>query len=110
MCNRAQELAVEKDHSRVVGSAEPQRALGDRVEYRLLVGGRARDRAEDRRDRGLSIERCLRLVEQADVLDGQRRLFRECLDETSLSRRERADLGTSEVDRSDRLSLTKKRD
>src|SRR5438034_2363961 len=110
MCDGPQQLSFEQDHSRVVGCTEAERALGDRVEDRLLVGRRARDRTQDGGERGLSIERRLRLVEEAHVLDGQRGLFREGLDEGCLAAREWPNLGATQIDRTYRDAVTKERD
>ena len=64
--------------------AQPQRALGDRVEHRLHVGRRARDHAQDLADRRLLLERFLGLVEQAHVFDRDRRLVGEGLQQRDL--------------------------
>ncbi len=54
-------------------------ALHDGVEYRLRVGDRSADHAQHLRRRRLLLERFLRLVEEAHVLERDHRLFGEGL-------------------------------
>ena len=81
---QAQRVAVGQVHRRHRRVAQPGRALGDRLEHRLHVGRRARDHAQDFADRRLLFERFLGLVEEADVLDRERRLVGEGLDQRDL--------------------------
>ena len=53
---------------------QPLAAVHDGVEYRLRVGDRAADHAQDLGSRRLPLERLLRLVEQSRVLDRDQRL------------------------------------
>src|SRR5439155_20650190 len=68
------------------------------------------DRSEDLARRGLLVERLLRLVEEADVLDRDRGLIGEGLHEIDLSLRERADRLAADDEATDRPSLTQQRD
>ena len=96
-------------HGRVVGVAESRGALGDRVEDGLDIRRRARDHTEDLGDGGLTLERLLRLVEQAHVLDRDRRLVGEARDELDLLRRERTDLVAAQRHHPDRLAVAQDR-
>jgi hypothetical protein len=53
--------------------------LHDRVKHRLHVSRRATDHTQDLARRRLSLERLLRLVEEADVLDGDNGLVEDKL-------------------------------
>jgi hypothetical protein len=64
--------------------AQVRGALGDDLQHRLDVGRRSRRDAQDLGDRGLLLERLLGLVEQAHVVDGDRGLAREGLDQRDL--------------------------
>ena len=72
----------------------------DRVQHGLHIGRRTGDHAEDLGDRGLLLQRLLRLVEQADVLDRDRRLAGEGLDQRDLVRGEHSRLAPEEEDAS----------
>ena len=64
--------------------AKPDGLFQDGFEHRLDVAGRARDNPQDLRGRGLPLERLLRLVEQAHVLDRDHRLGGEVLEQRDL--------------------------
>jgi len=93
----------------VVSGAETHRLLDHRGEHALEVERGAVDRVKDLADRGLPLERLVRLVEQTHVLDRDRRLVRERTQELDLVVAERPDLGATEEDRADRLSLAQQR-
>ena len=96
---------VDQVHRRDRRVAQARGALGDRVEHRLHVGRRARDHAQDLADRRLLVERVLRLVEEAHVVDRDRRLAREGLQQRDLVGRERPLLAAPEQDRTRRRRL-----
>ena len=73
--------------------------LGDDVEYRLYVGGRAADHAQDLACRGLLLQRVPRGVNLADVGNGDGGLGREGLDQGDMVGRKQARLATPEEDR-----------
>ena len=62
-------------------------ALRDRVEHGLRIGDRVADRGEDFARGPLLVERFLGLVEQADVLERDRRLIAEGLQQVQLRAR-----------------------
>ena len=68
----------------------------DGVEHGLHVAGRAADHAQDLADRRLLLERLLRLVEQPHVVDRDRRLPCERLDQRDLVGREQARLAAEQ--------------
>ncbi len=91
MGHEVQDLPVEAEDEAHLGLAEPGRAVRDRVEDRLDVGGRARDDPQDLAGRGLLLERLGEIVialphlgEEADVLDRDDRLGREGLEQRDL--------------------------
>ncbi len=79
-----QHIAVNEQHEHVLGPAEAQRVPRDRIEHWLVRRRRGRDRVENVRGGSLSLEGLLRLVEQPDVLDRDRRLVGERLDKLDL--------------------------
>ncbi len=83
--------------------AHPGGVLGDGLHDRLEVGRRARDDPQDLAGGRLLLERLFRLVEQADVLDGDDRLGGEGLQELDLPVGERPNLGPPDGDRPDGL-------
>src|SRR5688500_47687 len=72
-------LAVLDQADARLASEQTRRALDDGIEYWLLVRRTAADHLQDLRSRGLLLERLLRLVKQAHVLDGDHRLVGERL-------------------------------
>jgi hypothetical protein len=68
--HEVEELTIKLVHKAKLGLAEPSRALGDHVEHRLGVGRRPGDHPQDLGRGSLLLERLIRLVEQADILDG----------------------------------------
>ena len=87
-CSELNHFAVEARNDAHLGVTQLFRAFADDVEYRLNVRWRARDDAQDLADCRLLIQRLLRFVEQAHVLDGDRRLLRERPHEGNLVGRE----------------------
>jgi len=81
-----QDLAVDAIDVRVTRPADPCRVLGDRIKDRLNLGWRAGNHAEDFARRRLLPQGLFRLVEEADVLDRDRRLVGEGFQEMDLLR------------------------
>ena len=79
-----------KQHRRLGRIAKPERALGDGPQHRLHVSRRSGDDAQYFADRRLLLERFLRLVKQTHVVDRDRRLARERLDQRHLVGREQS--------------------
>ena len=75
-------LAHQQEGRRVL--EEPERRADDGVEHGLDVVGRLADHAQDLGRRGLLLERLVRLVEQARVLDRDHRLVGKGLHERDL--------------------------
>ena len=76
-----------------LGLTQDPRVVGDRVEDGLNVArGFAHD-LQDIRGRRLPVEGFLCLLEEADVLDGDRGLVRKCAQQIDLLLGERLDLG-----------------
>src|SRR5439155_20886347 len=90
-----------------VSAGEAYRLLQHDVEHGLEVEGRAADGLEYLTDRGLPLEGLLRLVEEANVLDRDRGLRGERLDELDLPRGERTCLAPAQADHSERRALQK---
>src|SRR5438128_2965369 len=90
--------------------AQPSGALHDRREDRRKVERRAADDLQDLADRGLLLERLPRLVEKADVLDGDRGLVGERLHELDLTVAERPDLVARKDHGADPAALLQHRD
>ena len=82
--HHAQVLTFEAEDHRICRPAHPGGALGDGIHHRLQIGRRAGDDPQDLRGGGLLLEGLLRLVEQADVLDGDDGLVGEGLEERNL--------------------------
>ena len=61
-CRRTKRVPIDQQHSRERRIAQVRGPLGDRVEHRLHVGGRARDHAQDLADRRLLFQRVLQFV------------------------------------------------
>ena len=70
MGNRDELVVFPLKDGGVVRVAQASGGLGHGVEYRLNVGRRARDHSQDLRSRRLLVQRLFRLVEQADILNG----------------------------------------
>ena len=77
-------IAVPQPQMDPLGVTEHARVLGDRIEDRPEVARRLADHLEDLGRRGLMLERLLRLVEEARVLDRDHRLVGERVDQTQL--------------------------
>src|SRR5262245_41193064 len=84
--------------------------LENRVEDRLQVARRAADDLEDLRSRGLTLERLLRFVEQPHVLDRDRRLVGERLQQRNLLVAERPDLHSAQEDHAECSAFTQQWD
>jgi hypothetical protein len=76
--------ALRSEHHHVVRPAEASRALGHGLHNRLEISRRARDHPQNVGRGRLLLQRLFRLVEQADVLDGDHRLIGERLQERDL--------------------------
>src|SRR5262249_24440271 len=99
---------IEAPDQSVLGLAQANRALRQRVEHRLQIGRRPSDDLEELAGRRLLLERDsqlavagLQLFEQADVLYRDDRLICEDLDELDLRRGERLHLTSATSDRAD---------
>ena len=92
--HHTQMLPFETIDRRVRCPAHPGGVLGHGLHDRLQIGRRARDHPQDLACGGLLLQRLLRLVEQADVLDRDHGLVGEGLEESHLRIRERTDLAT----------------
>ena len=97
-------------------TAQPYRALHDRVEHCLRVLLGAADDAKDLASGCLSLKRCrefgvarLQLLEQPHVLNGDDRLVGECLHERDLLLAEGLPLNARDRDVPDRLTVPQKR-
>src|SRR5262249_32728591 len=77
---------------------QPHRVFNDRVEHRLNVCWRLADHPQDLAGGHLLFEGLLRLVEQADVLDGDDRLVGEGLKQCNLSLCKELGFGASNSD------------
>ena len=106
---QAHRVAVGEVHRRHRRVAQLGGTLGDGLEHRLHVGRRARDHPQDFADRRLLLERFLRLVEQAHVLDRDRRLVGEGLHQRDLLVGEGPRFRTPEDDRADRAVFAHQR-
>ena len=91
------------------GPAQQAGALGDDVEHRLHVRGRAAHHVEHLGGRRLPLERLLGLVEQAHVLDRDHRLVGEGLEDRFMARRYRPGVAESHIDRTDGLPVAQHR-
>ena len=110
--HQMEQLAVKREHVRRVGVAQFQRGGRDRVEYRLGVGRRTREDAQDLAGGGLLLERFaqfpvarLQFVEEPNVLDRDHRLISKSLQKRKLSFRKRARLAPSDGDSADRFAF-----
>src|SRR5439155_16231444 len=97
-------------HRHVVGAREPCGVLRDRIEARLEITWRAGDGAEHSRLRCLSLERLLRLVEEANVFDRDRGLIGERLEQLDFARIERATRPSAGAKRARHLAVAYERD
>ncbi len=107
--HRAQLRADDEPDPAAFGTTQLAGAFGKGVEHRLHVGRRTADDFQDFGSRGLALQRLLRLVEQAHVLDRDHGLVGEGLQQRDLLRREGARLAAPGKDRADRLAFTKHR-
>src|SRR5712692_3976964 len=96
---RAVDLAdpgLDPDDAAVIGMRQSNRVADDGIEDGPDRERRAAHDAEDVGERGLSLERLLRLVEEAYVLDRDRCLVRERAHEILFSLRKGADFAPRE--------------
>ena len=98
-------------HGKGDGTAAEQAlaAVHDGLEYRLRVGDRAADHAQDLGGRGLPLERLVGLVEQARVLDGDQRLVAEGLGERNFLAVESSGLLAEDRQGADRFAVAQQR-
>jgi hypothetical protein len=87
----SEQLTVEAEDERLVGFAQPDGALGNRLKYPLQIERRAADDFEHAGGGGLLLKRFAQiirafpqLVEQPRILDGDHRLIREGGDQFDL--------------------------
>src|SRR5262249_49934881 len=113
----SQKTTIEAEEAGLLRSAQPHRVLGNRVENRLEIRGRAGDHTQDLTRCRLLLQRLgqltiplPQLVEQADVLDGDDGLVGEGLEERHLAVGERPDFEATDEDHADRLALAHERD
>ncbi|MGA9302144.1 MAG: hypothetical protein WBW45_18100, partial [Bradyrhizobium sp.] len=86
-------IADRKSEVPGIGVAEPSCLFDHRFEDRFQIARRRIDDAQHFGSRGLSLQRLLRLVEQARVFDGNRRLVGKGLHQIDLAFGERTGLG-----------------
>ena len=103
------EFAVIAIHPPHPGAAQPHRALDDDVEHRLHVRRGGGNDLEDVGRRGLPLQCFPCLVEQPRVLDGDRRLVGEALQERKFLRGERLQLVAIDDEGADRLVVAPQR-
>src|SRR5262249_56095219 len=82
--------------------AQSDSRLCQRIEHRLQVKSGAADNLEHVGGRGLLLQRLAQLVEQARVLDRDRRLISEGLEQRDLLVGKRINFGTAKLNCSDR--------
>src|SRR5262249_16358044 len=87
--------------------AQSDSRLCQRIEHRLQVKSGAADNLEHVGGRGLLLQRLAQLVEQARVLDRDRRLISEGLEQRDLLVGKRINFGTAKLNCSDRQPLAK---
>ena len=102
-------VAIGEIHGCRRGVAEAGCPFGDRLQHGQHVGRRARDHAQDFRDRRLLLQRFLRLVEQPHVVDRDRGLIGERLHERDLLLGEQPRLHPPQLDGADRPILAEQR-
>ena len=90
-------FAVESKNGAAPGVTQAQRTCGDGIEYRLHIGLRLADRAQDLAGRRLLLERFLGGAELANVFDGDRGLRGKRLDQGNLVGREQSNLAAQPV-------------
>src|SRR5262249_23609093 len=89
----------------VLAREEPLAALEDLVEDRFRIGDGTADRRQNLSGRALLLQRFVCLVEQANVLERNRRLIAEGLKQRNLALAEGPDLLAQQQDRPDRLTF-----
>src|SRR5262249_19931582 len=114
--HKVEEMTVKPVDKTVLGVAEPRRALGDHVKYRLDVSQRAADNVEHVAGCCLVFESFaqflrarLHLVEQPHVLDRDQRLVGKSGDELDLPVRERLDVIALQADDGDHYAVAQQR-
>src|SRR5262245_56552265 len=98
MSNQMNEPAIQAKHSTEPRLAQTYCALHHRIEHRLHIGRRTRYDPENLAGRRLTVERLLRFVEQAHVLNRDDRLVGEDLEQLHLSVSKRASLDSPDGD------------
>ena len=93
----------------VVSSTYPRRIFGNRIQNRLDLRWRARDDTQNLARRRLLFQRLFEFLKQPDVFKGDHRLVGESFKQLDLRRSKRAHVGATCVQRSDEISLLKKR-
>ena len=84
LCDKPEDVALQAKDRGIRRAAESRGALRYDVHNRLEVSRRAGDDPQDLRRCRLLLQRLFRLVEQADVLDGDHRLVGEGLEKLDL--------------------------
>ncbi len=105
----ARRVTLDLHDAAVIRGAELHRFFEHRGQHALEVERRAVDRVQHLADRGLPLERLLRLVEQPDVLDGDDRLCGKGLGEGPLALGERTVLDAAQHQDADRGILVHQR-
>src|SRR5262245_15675220 len=77
-------FTIELENVSARGAAKPRRALNQGLQHRLEIESGAADDLEHVGGRGLLLQRFAQLVQQPRVLDRDRRLVGECLDQLDL--------------------------
>ena len=95
-------IAIAPEEERRIRLAEAQGLVDDRLQHRAHVVARVGDGPQHRRARRLPLEPFLCLVEETDVLDRDRALSGECLDECDLPIVERPHGAPRKEDHADR--------
>ena len=103
-------VATDECHAHFCVAEQLASRLCDRIEYRLRIGRRLADDLENFGGRGLALERFLRLVEQARVLDRYHGLVGEGLEQRGLLIGKGPGLGAWKLDRADRDAVAHQRD
>ncbi|HSF48819.1 MAG TPA: hypothetical protein VLA73_10705 [Burkholderiales bacterium] len=109
-CHGVHLPTARKPYPAAFGPTQQAGPLGHRLQYRVHVGRRAADHAQYVRGRSLLLERFLRLIEEAHVLDRDHRLVREGFDQVHLAIGEGPHFAAPDGDDTDQLVFTDHRD
>ena len=108
--------ALQDLHHGKTGTEQSPQVANDCFEYRFRIGHRSADRRKNFAGGGLLFERLgqfagalAQLVEQAGVLDGDRRLIGERLEQRDVLVLERPHLAAAHQDRAERAALAQQR-